>query len=72
MTLRELRERKRLTQTELAQAVGVSQPMICSWENGTYAPRLRVRDRLATALEVDGPTLDRAIAEGRPSYVDKR
>lgn len=72
MTLRELRERKRLTQTELARKVGVTQPMICSWETGVYAPRLRVRDKLAAALEVDGPTLDRSIAEGREIYVNKR
>lgn len=71
MTLKELRVRKRMTQPELARAVGVAQSQICYWESGTHTPRLKVRDRLAEALEISGEELDRAIAEGRAARADK-
>jgi transcriptional regulator with XRE-family HTH domain len=45
--LRSLRELAGLTQTELAQAVGVSQRDVASWERNAAVPEVpRVRDSL--------------------------
>jgi transcriptional regulator with XRE-family HTH domain len=36
--LREARERKRLTQAEIAEVIGVSQNAVSKWEAGSCAP----------------------------------
>lgn len=48
--LRGLRSERRMTQKELAKAVGVSTASICNWENGDNLPSLLVAKELADVL----------------------
>jgi transcriptional regulator with XRE-family HTH domain len=49
----ELRDRQKLTQRELAEAVGVTETTIANWEKGRSATEWFVRiDRLCKALGV--------------------
>lgn len=38
--LKELREDKKLSQTQLAKLTGISQPTITRWENGERVPNI--------------------------------
>jgi DNA-binding XRE family transcriptional regulator len=55
--LMRLRHLRRISQTELATALGVSQWTITSWENGRTEPRLTIR-QFKTLLKVLGITVD--------------
>ena len=52
MTLKEFREKKGLSQTELAKRVGLKQTIISQYENGSRRPNLSIAKRLADALEI--------------------
>ena len=53
-TLQELREKRGITQVELARAVGVTQTYITKLENGAKVnPSLSVMTNLARALRVE-------------------
>jgi transcriptional regulator with XRE-family HTH domain len=52
MRLKELRQRRHLTQEKLAQAVGVGLNTIRKWERGDRTPGLYLAMRLALALDV--------------------
>jgi len=54
--LRELREKRLLTQAELAQRSGVAETTINRIEKGYHEPRFSTIRRLAQALDVD-PTV---------------
>ena len=45
-----LRERAGMTQTQLADRLGLAQASIAQWENGTTEPRLGKLDAIAEAL----------------------
>lgn len=45
-----LREKKRITQTQLAEMVGTKQPSIARLEAGNYWPRIDMLERIAWAL----------------------
>ena len=60
--LRELRARKRVTQQEVADAVGVDATSIYNYENGRTAPTFEIAWRLADFYNV---SLDRL--GGRPT-----
>ncbi len=53
--LKSYRERKGMTQAELARLIDVSQPTICDIENGRQSPSVEVLKRLAkvTGLSAD-------------------
>jgi transcriptional regulator with XRE-family HTH domain len=51
-TLKELRERKFLTQKELAELVEVHPTMVSAWERGLTRPSLRHLRKLCEVLEV--------------------
>jgi len=51
--LRELRERKFLTQDELAERTGMTRANISRLENGLQRPRISTVRKLATALGVE-------------------
>lgn len=51
MRMRELRQKKGLTQGELAEAVGVKTPSIVAWESGKNLPRPRRTAALLNALD---------------------
>jgi transcriptional regulator with XRE-family HTH domain len=57
--LREVRERRLLTQRELAVLTGLSRMAISELENGRTAARISTVRRLAAALEVEPHLLTR-------------
>ena len=62
-TLRELRQRRYLTQRDMAEMIGVSDITVAAWESGRTKPRLRKIPRIAEALGVDPSDVEQAIAE---------
>ena len=50
--IREARQRKFLTQEELAQELHVTQAAVSQWENGITVPQTRDLLKLAEVLEV--------------------
>ena len=50
--LRELREKKHLSQEQLAGIVGTSQPAIARLESGRSVPRVDLLQKIARALEL--------------------
>lgn len=52
-TVRQLRERRGWSQTELARAAGMTQSAVARFEAGGTVPSLPVLDRLARALDAD-------------------
>ena len=52
-----LRERRGMSQRDLAEKAGVSQPAICQIETGATKPRLETVFRIANALDVCMPEL---------------
>ncbi len=61
VTLRTLRLRKGLSQTQLADAIGTQQPHVARIESGQADLRLDTCRRIARALGVDLNTLDQAL-----------
>nr|DAG67111.1 MAG TPA: helix-turn-helix XRE-family like protein [Caudoviricetes sp.] len=51
MRIKEMRQRKGLTQSDLAKAVGVKQPSVVSWENGSHLPSPRRTGALLKVLD---------------------
>lgn len=49
--IKELRKEKRLTQVQLAQLVGCTQPMITLWESGECEPTASAILKLSEALD---------------------
>lgn len=47
------REDKALTQAELADRVGMSQPWICQIEAGIHSPTMRTIQRIMDGLDLD-------------------
>lgn len=52
MTLKQLRESKGFSQTELAEHVGLKQTTISQYESGFRKPSLLIAKKLADVLEV--------------------
>ncbi len=44
--LKELRDKLFMTQTELAQMLGVSYTTVCRWETGVSKPRMKNRKQI--------------------------
>lgn len=51
-TIRTLRERKHLKQSELAKRIGVAQSTLCDWESDRMHPRHDRLESIAAALDV--------------------
>jgi len=49
--IKELRTEKKMTQVQLAEIVGCSQPMIVKWETGECEPTASAIVKLARALD---------------------
>lgn len=64
-TLRSMRLALGLSQAELAQIVGTSQPQIARIETGSHDPTYDTFERLAHALAVDVPDVVAAFREAR-------
>lgn len=50
--VKKFRTDKGMLQTELAEKIGVTQPMICMIERGTKAPSMQLGKQIADALGV--------------------
>lgn len=48
--MRMLRLEKRITQTQLAEAIGISQPYLNNFEVGRYVPSLEHMEKIAEVL----------------------
>ncbi len=44
--IKEYREKKFLTQAELAELIGVSAPCVTRWETKTFEPTIKVKKKL--------------------------
>lgn len=66
MKIRELREARGMTQTELARAVKASKPTVCMWESGARRPGL---DYLMALADVLGCSTDQVL--GRNSSAEQ-
>ena len=60
ITLMKLRQQAHLTQTELADAIGVTQKTISVWEKGSVEPKLTFQ-QTKRLMEVLNCTLDELI-----------
>lgn len=56
-TIRQLRERQKLTQLQLAEKIAVSDKTVSKWENGRGLPDISLLEPLARALRVSVPEL---------------
>lgn len=52
MTLKQFRENKGLSQTELGSLVGLKQTTISQYESGSRKPNLAIAKKLSDALEI--------------------
>ena len=52
MTLKQLREKRGMSQTELANLVGLKQTTISQYESGSRKPDLAKAKKLSDALEI--------------------
>lgn len=53
-SVREYRERKFLTQGQLAEQLGVSNVTVCRWENGDFEPNMAMKKKLVSLFEEAG------------------
>ena len=67
-TLKKLRTKKGLTQSQLASLMFVNRATVTKWENDTRLPDAGMITRLAKALEVDVGTLLSTAAESDESF----
>lgn len=56
--IKEYRERKFLTQQELARKLGVTYVSICRWETGKFEPNMETKKKLASLFEEAGMKID--------------
>lgn len=52
MTLKELRQAKKLSQKEVADALGVGRSTVAMWENGSSFPKVEMFPAIAEILDV--------------------
>ena len=52
--IKEYRQRKLLTQEDLAKLLGVSVTSITRWENGKFEPTMAIKRKLKTLFEEAG------------------
>ncbi|HWS43330.1 MAG TPA: helix-turn-helix transcriptional regulator [Pseudoflavonifractor sp.] len=64
LRVKEFRERKELTQTELAKRVGVTQSAVAKWETGGFTPSTSTLFLLADVL---GCTIDQLCGRETPA-----
>ncbi len=68
MHIKEKRKEKKLSQSELAQMVGVNQTAVSQWERGATMPSLDKAALIANAL---GCTIDALYGRGEENLCEK-
>jgi transcriptional regulator with XRE-family HTH domain len=63
MTLRQIREDRFLTQTEVAAFVGVNSSTVSNWERGLQEPRIPQIRKLAEIFKLTPQEIRTAISE---------
>ena len=56
--IREYRERKFISQQELAKILGVSNVTVCRWETGRYEPDMETKKKLVALFNEIGMKFD--------------
>lgn len=56
--IKEYRERKFLTQTELAKILHVSYVSVCRWETGKFEPNMATKKKLVSLFNEIGMKID--------------
>ena len=56
--IREYRERKFISQQDLAKILGVSNVTVCRWETGRYEPDMETKKKLVALFNEIGMKLD--------------
>lgn len=56
--IREYRERKFISQQELAKILGVSNVTVCRWETGRYEPDMETKKKLVALFIEIGMKID--------------
>lgn len=56
--IREYRERKFISQQELAKILGVSNVTVCRWETGRYEPDMETKKKLVAIFNEIGMKID--------------
>ena len=60
--IRELRQKKHLSQEELGRLLGVDRSAVAKWETGTHLPRA---EKLMMLARVFGCSVDELLASGK-------
>lgn len=68
--LKRLRTKKGLTQSQLADAIGVTRPAVTQWESGWSEPKMGTIERIAEILGVRKMELIEGYAESSNGFVD--
>ena len=67
--IREYRERKFISQQELAKILGVSNVTVCRWETGRYEPDMETKKKLVALFnEIDMKLNNRGEENGKENY----
>ena len=69
--IKEVRNSKKLTQAQLAERLGVTQPTVQQYEGGRRKPKAKTLHRIADALGVDVRELDSRVFTFRDQGVDE-
>lgn len=56
--VREYRERKFLTQTQLAEVLGVKLVTVCRWETGRFEPNMAMKKKLVSMFKEAGMKIE--------------
>ncbi len=67
MTLRQLRNLKKITQSEFSKKLYVSQPLLSFWEQGVREPSIEILPKMAKILHITIEELVYAIIETKNS-----
>lgn len=69
--LRNLRKRRKISQAELAEAIGMSQATVASWENGTRKPDINGITKLSLYFNISTDQLLGVMQEDGGSKDDR-
>ena len=69
MTLKELRQQRKMTAFELAEAIGVTVRALRSYEQGVHFPPPRVAERIAAVFDLSIEEMWQMLYANKPTDV---